>query len=89
MISTNSTLVIYGLQYTDSKDQFSSYVNVNSIFDGIDFTNSYEWKPVVSITVNGMSIFNCSILPAIASEVFIIYYYVIPTYCKFQVVCSY
>ena len=58
MISSNSALVIHGLQYNDSTYQFSSYVNVD-LDAGAGFsTNKYTLRPVVSITVNGMRNFH-------------------------------
>ena len=51
-------------------------------------TANCELEQFVSFTVNGMSIsqFFCLV---IASEGFIIYCYIMPIYCKCQVVCSY
>ena len=55
VISSNSTLVIHGLQYNDSTYQFSSYVNVDLDVGAGPRTNTFNLRPVVSITVNGMS----------------------------------
>ena len=53
VISSNSTLVIHGLQYNDSIYQFSSIISVDrNRSDGV-VTKRYHLKPVVSITVNG------------------------------------
>ena len=57
VISSNSTLVIQQLQYNDSTYQFSSIVYVDSNLGGSIGTNTYNLRPVVSITVNGMSTF--------------------------------
>ena len=56
VISSNSTLVIHGLQYNDSTFQFSSNVKVDINAGGVTSTYNYHLKPVVSIAVNGMSI---------------------------------
>ena len=56
VISANSTFVIHGLQYNDSTYQFSSSVSVDIDAGGGAVTNIIVLKPVVSITVNGMSI---------------------------------
>ena len=58
VISANSTLVIHDLQYNDSTYQFSSSVSfdVNAGFGAV--TNIIVLKPVVSITVTGMSIYH-------------------------------
>ena len=58
MISSNSTLVIHGLQYNDSAYQFSSYVNLDLDVGAGAVTNKYTLRPVVSITVNGMRTFH-------------------------------
>ena len=58
VISVNSTLVIHGLQYNDSTYQFSSYVNVGLDAGGGPEAHPFPLKPVVSITVNGMSCCN-------------------------------
>ena len=55
VISANSTFVIHGLQYNDSTYQFLSIVKVDTKFGGV-VTGNFDLKPVVSITVNGMSI---------------------------------
>ena len=54
MISSNSTLVIHGLQYNDSTYQFSSYVTLEIEYGAGTKTNKIDLKPIVSITVNGM-----------------------------------
>jgi len=54
VISANSTLVIHGLQYNDSKYQFSSSVSVDVDVGGGAVTSILTLKPVVSITVNGI-----------------------------------
>ena len=59
VISANSTLVIHGLQYNDSTYQFSSSVSVDVDAGGGVVTTKSVLKPVVSITVNGMSIYHC------------------------------
>ena len=54
VISSNSTLVIHGLQYNDSTYQFSSSVSVDiDIGAGVSPTIN-NLRPVVSIKVNGM-----------------------------------
>ena len=58
VISSNSTLVIHNLQYNDSTYQFSSSVSVDSDVGGGAVTNIFVLKPVVSITVTGMSIYH-------------------------------
>ena len=58
VISANSTLVIHGLQYNDSTYQFSSSVSVDVDGGRGAVTNIVVLKPVVSITVNGMSIYH-------------------------------
>ena len=59
VISANSTFVIHGLEYNDSTYQFSSSISfdVNAGFGAV--TNIGVLKPVVSITVTGMSIYHC------------------------------
>ena len=71
-ISANSTFVIHGLQFNHSTYQFSSSVNVylHPGLGAVAKPNIYNLKPIVSITVNGMSI--CS---STASEDFTIYSY--------------
>ena len=54
VISANSTLVIHDLQYNDSTYQYSSSVIVDITPGGGVVTKIL--KPIVSITVNGMSI---------------------------------
>ena len=56
VISSNSTLVIHGLQYNDSTYQYSSSVSVDIDPGGGAVTNIFVLKPVVSMTVTGMSI---------------------------------
>ena len=53
IISSNSTVVIHGLQYSDSKCQFSSdiYVNINTGAE--TFLRDFSLKPIVSLTVIG------------------------------------
>ena len=58
VLSSNSTLVIHGLQYNDSTCTFSSSVSVDMNAGGGAVTNIFVLKPVVSITVTGMSIFH-------------------------------
>ena len=55
MISSNSKLLIRDLQYNDSNYQFSSNVIVDSIAGITRSFYDFKLKPVVSITVNGMS----------------------------------
>ena len=57
VMQSNNTLVIHRIQYNDSIYQFSSNVKVDSNIGGSVLTNSYSLKPIVSITVNGMNIF--------------------------------
>ena len=57
-ISSNSTLVIHNLQYNDSTYEFSSNVNVDADAGGGAEPNIFFLKPVISITVNGMSIYH-------------------------------
>ena len=54
----NSTLVIHGLQYNDSKYQFSSAVKVDVDFGAGPKENKYNLKPIVSVSVHGMNISN-------------------------------
>ena len=56
VISSNSTFVIHGLQYNDSTYQYSSFVSVDTDAGGGVVTANFVLKPVVSITVTGMSI---------------------------------
>ena len=56
VISSNSTLVIHGLQYNDSTYQLSSSVTLDVNLGAGVSANRYSLRPVVSITVNGMSI---------------------------------
>ena len=58
VILSNSTIVIHGLEYNDSTYQFSSSISfdVNAGFGAV--TNIGVLKPVVSITVNGKSIYH-------------------------------
>ena len=58
VISANSTFVIHNLQYNDSTYQFSSSVSVDSDVGGGAITNIIALKPLVSITVTGMSIYH-------------------------------
>ena len=58
VISANSTFVIHNLQYNDSTYQFSSSVSVDSDVGGGAVTNIIALKPLVSITVTGMSIYH-------------------------------
>ena len=53
VISSNSTLVIHGLQYNDSTYHFSSHVTVDLDAGAGAIANIYKLRPVVSITVNG------------------------------------
>ena len=86
MSSSNSTLVTHRLQYIDSAYQFSLNVKVDSSICGSALTKKCELESVVSITVNGMSIYQIPLSCSIPSEGFIIYCYI---YCKCQVVYSY
>ena len=61
VISANSTLVINGLQYNDSTYIFSSSVSVDLDAGGGAVSNIFVLKPVVSITVNGMSIYHLTL----------------------------
>ena len=54
VISSNSTLVIHGLQYNDSSYQFSSTVKVTADAGAGPVPNIYNLKPIVAIAVNGM-----------------------------------
>ena len=54
MISSNSTLVIRGLQYNDSSYQFSSNVKVTQDTGGGPVLYIYKLKPIVTMTVKGM-----------------------------------
>ena len=54
MISSNSTLVIRGLQYNDSLYQFSSNVKVTQDTGGGPVLYIYKLKPIVTMTVKGM-----------------------------------
>ena len=56
VISSSSTLLIYNLEYNDSTYYFSSSVSLDIDVGGGAVTNTFVLKPVVSITVNGMSI---------------------------------
>ena len=58
VISANSTFVIHVLQYNDSTCQFSSSVSVDVDAGFGAATNILILKPVVSISVNGMSIYH-------------------------------
>ena len=58
VISSNSTLVIHGLQYNDSTFHFSSSVSVDIDAGGGAKPSTYNLRPDVSITVNGMSIYH-------------------------------
>ena len=58
VISSNSTLVIHDLQYNDSTCTFSSSVSLDIDPGGGAVTTVYVLKPVVSITVTGMSIYH-------------------------------
>ena len=58
VISANSTFVIHGLQCNDSTYQFSSSGSVDVDAGGGAVTTKFVLKPVVSITVNGMSIYH-------------------------------
>ena len=57
VISSNSTLVIHGLQYNDTSYQFSSNVKVSLTIDGKKTLRVKELKPLVSINVTGMNIY--------------------------------
>ena len=56
VISSNSTLVIHNLPYNDSTCQFSSNVTLDINTGRSILLDGYNLKPVVSLTVNGMSI---------------------------------
>ena len=62
VMQSNDTLVIHRIQYNDSIYQFSSNVKVDSNIGGAILSNSYELKPIVSITVNGMNLFQSFVL---------------------------
>ena len=62
VMQSNNTLVIHRIQYNDSINQFSSNVKVDSNIGGAIVTANYELKPVVSITVNGMNLFQSFVL---------------------------
>ena len=53
---SNSTSVVHNLQYNDSTYEFLSTVNVELDAGGGAVTSNFVLKPVVSITVNGISI---------------------------------
>ena len=56
MISSNSTLVIRDLQYNDSSYQFSSNVIMTlTAGGGSPAPSTYNLKPIVAITVNGIA----------------------------------
>ena len=57
MISSNSTLAIHGLQYNDSSYQYSSHVKATTDTGGGAVLNTYNLKPIVVITVNGIAIY--------------------------------
>ena len=57
VISSNSTLVIDDLQYNDTIYKFLSYVSVVYVFGDKTVKVDHQLKPMVSITVNGMSTF--------------------------------
>ena len=57
VISSNSTLVIHNLQYNDSTYYILSHVIVDANFGAGAKANTFPLKPVVSIKVNGMSIY--------------------------------
>ena len=61
VIPVNSTLVIHGLQYNDSTYIFSSSVSVHADGGGGAVNNIFVLKPVISITVNGMSIYHLTL----------------------------
>ena len=61
VISSNNTFVIHGLQYNDSTYQYSSSVSLDIDPGGGTVTKVYVLKPVVSITVTGMSICHFSL----------------------------
>ena len=54
VISSNSTIVIHDLQYTDSAWQFSSGVIVGIDMGAGFVPHAYPLKPIVQLTVNGM-----------------------------------
>ena len=54
VIPSNSTLVIHGLPYNDSLYQFSSFVKVTIDAGAGPVLNTYNLKPIVAMTVNGM-----------------------------------
>ena len=58
VISANSTLVIHGLQYNDSAYQFSSNIKVTIHSGGRSSLNTYSLRPIVSVTVHGINIYN-------------------------------
>ena len=62
VISANSTLVIHSLQYNDSTYQLSSSVSVDVDVGLGAVTSNFVLKPVVSMIVNGMSIYHFPLL---------------------------
>ena len=57
MISSNSTLVIHNLQYSDSNCQFSSDVYVNINTGAGEVLHEFSLKPMVNLTVIGNVMF--------------------------------
>ena len=57
MISSNSTLVIHGLQYNDSLYQYLSTIKVTQDTGAGPVPNTYNLKPIVAITVNGIAFY--------------------------------
>ena len=55
VISANNTFLIHGLQYNDSTYQFSSIVTVDADLFGRIVPTSFNLKPILSVTVTGMT----------------------------------
>ena len=58
VISSNSTLVIHNLKYTDELYEFSSTVTMDANMGAGPHTNIFHLLPNVTITVHGMKTFN-------------------------------
>ena len=59
VISSNSTLVIHGLQYNDSTYQYLSIIEVIVRIRGGSLSSSaFNLAPIVTITVHGMNIYH-------------------------------
>ena len=57
VIASNSTFVIHDLQFNDSRYQFSSSVNINLDAGGGQGLHVFDLKPIVSLMVYGMNIY--------------------------------